>query len=140
MAQDPETKLRTLAAADATLQAIFGTPLFRWSMYGQLPQGYIKRGTCARIRRVGTQSDYAQEGPVSLERVRFQFDVMDLDPTKTFPAVQAIAAWLQTVTLMQIPSQAPNFQIDQRSWIESLPEGEVYVQMVGWRIMNDSTI
>lgn len=144
---DPETKLRLLASADATLQGIFGVSNFRWFMYGQLPQGYIQRGVCARIKRVSTSSGYVQEGPLNLERVRFQFDVMSLDPSETFTATKAIADWMQTVDLMSgaqftspptTPTQFPNYQLNQRSWIEAQPEGQVYVQMTDWLVFNNS--
>ena len=146
---DAETKLRMLASGDANLQAIFGTPVFRWSMFGQLQQGYIQKGTCARVRRISTQPFYAQDGQLSMEKIRFQFDIMDYDSAKTFTAAAAVGHWFRGVDLMSdaqfsspttTPRQFPNFRMNQRSGIEAGPEQQIYLQIVDWMVFNDFNI
>lgn len=145
-----EVKMRLLASNDPTLQGIFGSSTFRWFGYAQLPQGYINKGTCVRVRRISTVSSYAQEAPVSLEKIRMQFDCMDFNVDSAYAAAKAINAWLTgTADFMnpgqfQSPATGPrqhaNYQSNQRIGIETQLEREVYVVMTDFIIFNDSTI
>lgn len=145
----PEAKLRLLASTDDTLIAIFGTGPFRWNMDGFMEPGYLSKGTCARIRRVSTASAYAQEAPVALEKIRFQFDFMDVDPKKPFVAASAVATWFQTsVNLMSnasftsppgvLPRQRPNYSLNQRTGpLENHSNLRVFIQTVDWLVFNN---
>jgi hypothetical protein len=144
-----EAKMRMLAASDASLQAFFGTPpaVFRW-FDRQLPPGYIDKGTCMRVRRVSTQSQYVQEGPIAMEMIRFQFDAIDFSPETARAAARALEDWFGTVDFMSdaqftspstTPNQFPNFQINQRSSIEQPLTGAVYyVESQDFRVFNNS--
>lgn len=137
------TKMRTLAMADATLQAALYNPTnntFRW-MDTQQWQGYINQGSCVRVRQLGDALPYCQTGPLSLDMVMVQVDVGDLDsPTakrlaeylvfKFFPVANfTLDNQFQSPPITAPP--APNFKLGQRStqdfavqptppWVESL--------------------
>lgn len=148
MSTSCEVKMRTLAMADPSLQAIFGAGPFRW-FDRQLEQGYIQKGACVRVRRISTESTYSQEAPLALEKIRFQFDVLDFSPQVARAGAAAIAAWFTTVDFMhagqfQSPPtgaiQTANYQINQRSSIEFQLERECYVETQDFRIMNNPSI
>lgn len=145
----PEAKIRTLAAANTTLQAFFGTPIFRW-FDRQLPPGYIDQGTCVRILRVSTARQYSHgtstRRTVSrLAQPRFQIDVLDMDPERASSAATAIADWLAEVDFSSnaqfdspptSPTRHPNFVLNQRAGMEPKPDPPVYVEMLDVRIFN----
>ena len=143
-----EEKMRTLAAADAGLQAIFGTGPFRW-FFDTLPQGYVQKGSCVRVRRVSTVSNYCMSGPLNVEMVRMQMDFLDLSRSDSQAAALAVGAWMTTVDFMSAaqftsppsaPRQFANFQINDRSTLEYQLQTPVYVEMVDWRIFNNTNV
>ena len=144
-----ESKLRLLASQDATLQGIFGTGPFRWQDT-QLQQGYIQRGTCARVLRVSTVYMYSHSGLANIEQVMFQIDVLDLDPEVARAAAVALDAWLGTISLMSAaqfssPPHAPsppsfaNFKMNQRHSIDYLlaPPLMPHCEMLQYRIFSN---
>ncbi len=139
-----EVKLRTLASADTALQAFFGTGPFRF-FDRQLPPGYIQNGACCRYRRVSTAFLYRQEGLAALNAVRFQFDVLDLDPQRARDALWALIAWLGTICLAQAaqfssptttPTNFPNFVLNYRAGLEPRTQAPVYAETIDVRIFN----
>ena len=148
MALDSKTKLRMLAGISAPLQAIFGTPLFRW-FDKQLPPGYIHFGTCARVMRVSTVPwDYTFEGPRTPEQLRIQIDVLDFDPVLCASAAKAVDDFMMTVDLVnhnQFDSpatsgqQAQNFKLNQRDGMEFQLGKPAHVEILEYRIFNNQT-
>ena len=151
-----ENKLRTLAALSPTLQAALGTNPFRWCDR-LLVQGYLPktRGSLApgggtssvRVRRISTIPMYAQQGISNLEQIRFQIDVLDLDPDvckQTAFAVQAFLGTINLVTMQQLasppttPNQFPNFVSNLRSGVEPQPGTIIYVESVDVACFNST--
>ena len=142
-----EQKLRLLASQNATLQGIFGTGPFRWQDT-QLQQGYIQRGTCARVLRVSTVYHYSHSGRANVEEVMFQIDVLDLDPEVARAAAIALDAWFETISLMSTaqfaspPTSPPshaNFKMNQRHTIDFnlQPPLQPHCEMLQYRIFNN---
>jgi hypothetical protein len=136
------TKMRALAAMDATLQSYLynaANNTFRF-FDTQMPPGYIQQGTCVTARQISTVSMYAQNGRLATDQPRVQIDVRDLDSAKAKKVAAAIDDWLGTVSFMSDaqftspPTTPPNFacfKLNQRSsedfavqpipaWIETL--------------------
>lgn len=130
----PEIKLRTLAAANATLQGFFGSSPFRWFDI-QVPQGQLAAGTCARLQRVSTARLYAHRSLnpsgsqsassplLNLSFPRFQLDIIDQDTEAARQAAIAVINWLGGISLAQdnwlnspptTPPQFPCFLLNQR--------------------------
>lgn len=139
-----EVKLRTLAAANASLQAVFGTPLFRF-FDRQLPPGYITSGSCVRMLRVSTIRGYSQQGIQTIDQILFQFDVLDLDSEAARAAAAALIAWFSTINIasnqqfgspVTTPQQFPNFVLNQRAGMEPRTQPPVYVESVDVRVFN----
>jgi len=149
-----ETKVRLLAASDATLQSHFGTSPFRWFDRRLLP-GYIQAGTCARVLRVSTVSDYSQFGLMNLNQPRLQIDVLSFDSDEARSAVSAVMAWMDSVSFAESgsfgspptnPLNSPNFLLNRRSSMEAQVEqpsastsaspGPVYVETLDYRLFN----
>lgn len=144
-------KLRTLAKADTTLQSYFGDPdLFRW-FDKQLPPGYIKSGSCARVWLVSTVRTYAHETRTarSVSRISqplVQIDVLDYDPGRARSAVSAIRNWLgevdfstdaQFASPSTTPNRHPNFVRDEREGMEyNKLDPPVHVVTIDVRIFN----
>lgn len=143
-----ETKLRTLASADAALQLIFGTPLFRW-FDKQLPQGYIQRGACARVISVSTAPLYEMAGLNPMNRIRFQIDVLHLDPEAARAAASAVILFLNTGADLAsnaqfgsptvTPRQFPNFILSQRGGMDYREQPPVHVETIDVRVYNLET-
>jgi hypothetical protein len=139
-----EVKLRTLAAADATLQGFFGTGPFRWFDVQEAPK-YIEQGPCVRVMRVSTVRDYLQGGISQLSCPRFQIDVLDYSAENSRQAAQAIIDWLSRISLAEnnqfaspqtTPPQFPNFLLNQRSGMEPQTKLPVFVTMLDVRLFN----
>lgn len=141
-----EVKIRTLAAADATLQPYFGTGPFRW-FDRQIPPEYIDKGACVRLLRVSTIRSHTMQGITHLSAPRFQIDVLSIDPETARAAASAIIAWLQTISLAQnnqfaspvtSPPQHPNLVLNQRAGMEPRISGKpvVYVETLDVRVYN----
>lgn len=139
-----EVKMRTLAAADTSMQAVFGSGPFRW-FDRQLQPGYIQSGSCVRVRRVSTVRGYSQQGLQSLDQILFQFDVLNLDSEAARTAAAALIAWLGTVNFasdqqfaspVTTPRQFPNFVVNQRAGMEPRTQPPVYVEITDVRIYN----
>lgn len=123
-----ETKLRTLAAEDATLQGFFGTNPFRW-FHVQLPPGYVSKmpGTCATVQQISTQFLWSQEARADISRQRFQIIVRDPNVDVVDQAAAAIVDWLGTIDLASddqflsppvTPRQTPNVVLDMRPGLD----------------------
>ena len=142
-----ETKIRTLAMADASLQAFFGTNPFRW-FYLQLPPGFVMQATGTTsmvVQRISTLFLYAQEGLVNLNKPRIQFTIYDPDATVVDAATAAVIAWLGTVNFASNaqftsppsdPRQKPNFVVNQRPGLVSLMKTPVPTMALDVRIWN----
>jgi hypothetical protein len=141
-----ETKLRTLAEADPTLQSFFGSNPFRW-FHIQLPPGLQPKAgaTCARIRQVSQVPIYCQEGQNRLNQVRFQIDVLDPNVDTVDAATAAIAAWLGTVNLCSdaqfqspagVPTQFPNFVLNVRPGLEVQLKPPIPVNSIDVKVFN----
>lgn len=137
--------MRTLAAANASLTAVFGTPLFRW-FDRQLQPGYIESGSCVRVRRVSTIRGYSQGGLQSLDQILFQFDCLSLDSEAARTAATALIAWFSTVDFassqqfdspVTTPRQFPNFVLNQRAGMEPRTQPPVYTESIDVRIYNE---
>jgi hypothetical protein len=143
-----ENKLRTLAGLNSTLQAALGSNPFRWCDRA-LTQGYLPktRGAMAPCggtssvsnRRISTIPMYRQSGLGELEQIRFQIDVLDLDPDTCKQTAFAVIQFLGTVNLVTMqqlssppttPNQFPSFLSNMRSGIEPQPGVVVYVESV----------
>jgi len=135
-----EAKIRTLAAANATMQGILGTGPFRW-FFVREPQGYIEQGTICRTRRVSAVYTYAQGGRLCFEQARIQFDVLDQSQETARDALTALEAFLGTVDLMnETPAQYANFLLSERSTIEVQIKQQIYVWSADYRIWNNMGI
>ena len=140
----PETKLRSLASANPTLQAFFGTGPFRW-FDTQLPPGYISRGTCARIFRVSTIRHYNMAGLMDLSQPLFQCEVLDADSGRARAAAAAVIAWLGTIDCSTsdmwtssptTPPSHPVFVLNQRHTIDFQLDPPVPVEQIDFRLWN----
>ena len=150
-----EVKLRTLARQSTALQSYFGedSGLFRW-FDRQLPPQYIGRGTCVRILRVSTLRYYTKETRVARSvneqsGVRFQIDVLDLDPERARAAASAIVDWLGEIDLSTddqfssppVTSQIhANFVLNQRAGIEPATDPPVYVEILDIRVFSKEAV
>lgn len=154
-------KLWTLAQLDASMRATFGNPAlsptgFRWCDV-QLVQGYLPKtrgaqayggGTSTVItRRVSTIPFIEQLGLNPLERVRFQFDVLDLDPDICEQSASTLIAWLGTINLVSgaqfgspvsVPNQFPNNLSNRRSGLYPQPGAVVYTESVDVMVYNNT--
>jgi hypothetical protein len=140
-----EAKIRTLAAADATLQGIFGTGPFRW-FFVREPQGYLSQGTVCRVRRVSAVYDYVQDGIICIEQVRLSFDCLDQSQESARDALSAVENFLGTIDLMsdnqflsppQPGAQFANFRLSERSAIEIQIKQQIYVWSADYRVFNN---
>jgi hypothetical protein len=143
-----EAKLRTLASADSTMVADFGSGPFRWFQI-QIPQGYINKGPCVRVRRVSAVYLYVQKGITQAEQVRLQFDVLDKSQDRAKDVLNDLCSFLASVDLMSsaqftsppsTPTQFANFLLSQRSGIEYQIEVEIFSWSADWRIWNNLSI
>jgi hypothetical protein len=150
-----ETKLRTLASANATLQGDLGTSPFRWFdrrlVQGALTPpnpitGPVPNTTCVRVLRVSTGQDgfYNQGGQGNIEQPRIQIDVLDYDPEIARQVAADIIAFLSSVSLMSAtptnPTQCTNFRLNQRAGIEFQLDPPAYVETLDYRIWNNQAI
>lgn len=143
-----EAKIRTLAAADATMLSYFGSPLTRWFFVRELG-GYVEHGTCCRVRRAGAIYDYVQNGQIQIEQVRLQFDIVDQSQEVARNALTAVEAFIRSVDLMNPnqftspPSagvQFANFLLSERSSIETQIKQTLYVWSADFRVFNNLSI
>ena len=143
-----EAKLRMLASVDPTMVADFGSGPFRWFQI-QVPQGYIGKGSCVRVRRVSSIYLYAQEGITQAEQVRLQFDVLDKSQDRARDVLSDLCSFIAGVDLMSsaqfasppsTPTQFANFLLSQRSGIEYQVEVEIFSWSADWRIWNNMNI
>jgi hypothetical protein len=151
-----EVKLWTLAQLDATLRTFFGTGPFRWCDI-QLTQNYLpkQRGQSAPgggsssvvVRRVSSIPQYMQSGLGTIERIRFQCDVLDLDPNVATNAALALIAWFQTVNLVTgqqfgspvtTPNQFPSFYVNLRRGLWPQAGAVVYADSVDVMLYNNT--
>jgi len=140
-----EEKIRYLAQADATMNALFFAGVPRWFAI-QLRQGYIQKGTCVTVERISTVYENAQDGLLCIEQPRFTFRVMDQDQTTARQALNALNRFLLGICLMtnqqftsppSTPSQFPNYKLSERLTIETQLELQIYVWSADWRIFNN---
>lgn len=150
-----ETKLRTLAATDATLQADLGTTPFRW-FDRRLVQGALAPpdpllgpqpgATCVRVKRISTGQTafYNQGGVGNIEQPRMQIDVLDYNPEVARQVAADIIAWLSSVSFMSAtpanPKQTTNFRVNQRAGMEFELDPPAYVETLDYIMWNNVTI
>lgn len=137
-----EVKLRTLAQANSTLNALFFSPTPRW--FGpQLQPQYIQHGSCVTVWRLATEFLDVMEGGTSMYRPRFQLDVWDLDADTARLGMKAVREWLDTIDLVSdsqfdspptTPNQFPTTIVDERQRAIAATEGMTYVEMLDFRI------
>jgi len=145
-------KMRVLAQQDATLAAaLTGTNgTFRW-FDTQLPKGYVGQGTCVTVQQISDVLDYVQNGPITLDWVRVQINVWDVDSvtakqlasylvTNWFPSVDFV-----TDSMFTSPPgpalQSPNFKLSQRGGPDfSIQPEQPWVESLDFRIGNNITI
>lgn len=157
MTTPAENKIRFLALRSATLQGYFGSGPFRW-FDRQVQPGYMPsvRGaaaagggsSCLRNRRISTINDYIMTGPSTLEKIRFQLDVLDLDPDTCKAATFAVMDFIGTINLVTgqqfgspvtTPRQWPNFVSNMRSGLEPQPGPPIYVESIDLIVFNETT-
>ena len=142
-------KMRTLAAADTTLQGYLYNPMnntFRW-FDTQLPQGYINQGTCVTVRQVSNVQTNVQEGRIALDQVRVQIDIRNLNSMQAKTVASAIDTWLGTVSFASdaqflspptTPPNCPNFKLMQRSSQDfNVTPQPAWVETLDYRIFNN---
>ncbi len=145
-------KMRTLAQQDSILLGFLlgenGT--FRW-FDTQLPKGYVAQGTCVTVMQVSDVLDYVQNGPISLDWVRVQINIWDMDSVTAknlaaylvgnwFPAVDFV-----TASMFQSPPgpplQSPNFKLSQRGFLDfDIQPTQAWCEQLEYRIGNNITI
>jgi hypothetical protein len=136
-----EAKLRTLAAANAGLQAIFGTAPCRF-FDTQLPQAQAYPS--AVVWRVSTAIDYRMDSGYSkMTQPRLQIDVRHPDPEQARAAASAVIDFLGTVNLAvtggavtPAAKQAPCFVLNQRTAMDFQLQPPVSVQTLDVRVFN----
>ncbi len=136
-----EVKLRTLAAANPTLQGYLGTPpaVFRW-WDTQHNQGSTLPGVT--VRRVSTAIDYRMTPPGNnINTPRFQIDVRDTDPEHGRSVAAAIIAFLSTLNLAVTGGtvtgkQAPSFVLNIRDGLDYNLTPPVWTQSLDVRLYN----
>ena len=136
-----EAKLRTLAAANATLQGIFGTSPFRW-FDTQLPQGQAYPS--AVVWRVSTVTDYRMDSGYSpYTQPRLQIDIRHPDPEQARAAAAAVIDFGKTVNLAvtggavtPAAKQAPFFVLNQRTSLDFQLAPPVSVETLDIRVFN----
>ncbi len=153
---EPDVKLRTLALREASLRTVLGSNPFRWQRR-PLTKGYVpqNRGDLApgggtssvRTIIISRVSEYTHtSGACSWERVRFQIDVLDLDPLVAASTASTIEAFLGTVNLMTgqqfgspitTPNGFPTFIGNRRQGEEPQPGPVVYVESLDVLIYSD---
>lgn len=142
----PEVKLRSLAAADATLAGYLtgSNNTFRW-FDRQVAQNYFQSGPCVRVIRVSTVRMYMQTGVTNVSACRFQIDVLSVDPEQARAIAAAIIDFLGTVDLagdyqfgspVTTPPQFPNFILNQRAGMDYQLQPPAYVETLDARIFN----
>jgi hypothetical protein len=142
-------KMRTLAMQDATLQGYLlgGNGTFRF-FDTQLPQGYIYQGTCVTVQQISDVLMYAQSGPLSLDWVRVQVNVWDLDSVRAKQlAAYLVASWFPSVDFSTEsmflsppgpPLAAANFKLSQRGVLDfSVQPTPAWVETIDMRICNN---
>lgn len=134
-----ESKLRTLAAANAGLQAIFGTNPFRY-FDTQLPQNQAYPSMV--VWRVSTAIDTLMDSGYSkFTQPRLQFDIRHPDPEAARAAASAVIAFLNTVDLAVSGGvvngrQAPCFVLNQRTGLDYALQPPVSIQTLDVRVYN----
>lgn len=134
-----EAKLRTLAAADAGLQAIFGTAPFRF-FDTQLPQNQAYPS--AVVWRVSTATDYRMDSGYSkITQPRIQIDVRHPDPEQARSAAAAVIHFLGTVNLAVTGGvvngkQSPCFVLNQRTGLDFALQPPTSIETLDVRVMN----
>lgn len=142
-----ETKIRTLASQDATLQSFFGTSPFRWYHMALPPTSATPNieDASANVQQISGRYLYAQEAAVSLIQARFQVTVRCRNVTTTDAAALAIIEWLGTVCFANddqfqsppvTPRQHPNFVLSTRAGMDPQLKTPIYTQLVDFRVWN----
>lgn len=142
-----ESKIRTLASQDATLQSFFGTSPFRWNHLQKSPSGAIPNVSeaSADVKQISARYLYAQEAAVSLIQARFQITVRCRNVTTTDAAALAIIEWLGTVCFANndqfqsppvTPRQHPNFVLSTQAGMDPQLKTPIYTQLIDFRVWN----
>ena len=144
-------KMRMLAQQDATLQGYLlgSNGTFRW-FDTQLPKGYVGQGTCIAVRQVSDVLDYVQSGPISLDWVRVQINIWDMDSVVAKSlAAYLVAGWFPSVSFAsnaqflsppQTPPSCPNFKLGGKGLLDySVQPVPAWVEILDYRVGNDIT-
>lgn len=142
-------KLRLLAQQDAGVAAFLGSGPFRW-FATQLQPGYAKVGPCVTATFVSAAYIYGQQGQVSIEQARIQFDCISQDETTAAQLLGAVNNFVQNVDLMtpneftSPPSSGTvfaNFKLLQRGPSPLVAQSlQLWVWTADWRIWNNTQI
>lgn len=115
MATSLEIKLRTAAAADATLQSLLGTNPFRW--YGpQAQQGAAQ--PLVEVLMVDAPPQYSTTQLLNTCRYRMQLTIWDTDLERARTVERAIIQFLTTFNAYNSGDQSPiqrNRVVNRRS-------------------------
>lgn len=145
----PESKMVYLAAHDTAMAARFGSSPFRMCEV-PLVQNFLPRKigdnwtgggrSAVRFRRVTSTPMYAHDGRNALERLYFQFDVLDFLADEARVSANVLKGWLEQranfVTGEQFasPPQTPryfaNFQANEMTGTEPQSNPLVYVSVL----------
>lgn len=133
-----EVKLRTLAAANVTLQGLLGTTPFRWYDVQHVQNSALPAVT---VRRISTATDYLMQGRTLIDRPRFQIDVRDTDHEHARLVAKAVIAFLDTLDLNATGGtvtgpNAPTFLLNQRAGMDFQITPPVPVQTLDVRLFN----
>lgn len=142
-------KLRMLAQMDTTLQGYLlgSNSTFRW-FDTQLPKGYVGQGTCVTVQQISDVLSYAQSGPLSLDWVRIQVNVWDMDSIVAknlanylvlgfFPGANCTVLNQFTSPPTTAPP-APNFKLSQRGVLDySVQPTAAWTEIIDFRVGNN---
>lgn len=154
--QSAELKLRTLAAANATLAAALtftvqgGASVFCW-FDRQLAQGDLGAKAdgrcCVTVQRVSTmprQLQGNQGGPVqNISQPRFQVNVVSYNAEQARQVARLVSNFMMSVSLLansSNPSQNPNFLLNERAGMLPQLQPPAYTEIQDWRVWNNEGV
>ena len=141
-------KIRMLALQDATLQSYLlgSNGTFRF-FDTQLPKGYVGQGTCVTQQQISDVLDYCQSGPLSLDWVRVQINVWDMDSVVAKQLAAYLVAGFFPAANFTVENQfqspptpappGPNFKLSQRGVLDfSVQPQAAWVETLDFRVGN----
>ena len=146
-----QQKMRTLAKQDATLAVGFRAETGRSDGLIRDSRKASSQGTCVAVRQVTAVLAYVQNGPITLDWVRVQINIFDMNSVtaKNF-ARYLITNWFPAVDFVTDsmfpsppgpPLQSPNFKLSQRGVVDyDIQPVEVWREILDYRIGNNINI